>query len=61
MKHVDFFWMNLYGAPSGESLFDVGGALVNKMNENPTIATIWKGRVLVGVEFDDKYNENPKA
>ena len=29
------------------------------MNENPTIATIWKGRILVGLEHED--SESPEA
>lgn len=45
--------MNLYGAPGGDDLIDTGGALASKMNENPNIATLWKGRILCGVEFDD--------
>ena len=29
------------------------------MNENPTIATTWKGRILCGIEHED--SENPEA
>lgn len=35
-------WKNVYGAPLGCS-----GKVTNKMNENPEIASFWKGRILV--------------
>jgi hypothetical protein len=54
-----FFWVNLYGAPGGEELIAAGGDLADQMNQNPNIATLWKGRILVGVEHED--TENPIA
>lgn len=35
-------WKNLYGAPVGKS-----GANTNLMNENPEMASTWKGRLLM--------------
>lgn len=37
-----FDWKNIYGAP-----MDMHGKWVDKMNENPEVASFWKGRVLV--------------
>ena len=37
-----FDWKNIYGAP-----MDCSGKWVDKMNENPEIATLWKGRILI--------------
>ena len=37
-------WINLYGAPEGYS-----GATCNKMNEDPSEASAWKGRILVEI------------
>jgi hypothetical protein len=36
------FWKNIYGAHIGYS-----GANTDQMNENPEVASAWKGRVLV--------------
>lgn len=41
-------WLNLYGGPNGES-----GTLFDKMNEDPNIASQWKGRVLVQFFCED--------
>ena len=35
-------WKNIYGAPTG-----VSGDTTKKMNENPEIASLWKGRILM--------------
>jgi hypothetical protein len=35
-------WKNVFGAPLG-----VSGNITGKMNENPEIASFWKGRILV--------------
>lgn len=35
-------WKNIFGAPTG-----VSGNITGKMNENPEIASFWKGRILV--------------
>jgi hypothetical protein len=37
-----YFWKNIYGSPLG-----VSGATVKEMNENPEIASTWKGRLLI--------------
>ena len=37
-----FEWKNIYGAP-----MEMSGKMVDKMNENPEVASFWKGRVLV--------------
>jgi len=37
----------------------MGGDEAKAMNENPTIATTWKGRILCGVEHEEC--ENPEA
>jgi hypothetical protein len=37
-----FKWVNLYGAPLGYS-----GDNTTKMNNNPEIASTWKGRLLL--------------
>lgn len=39
-----FFWKNVYGAPLGKS-----GENTNLMNNNPEIASTWKGRILMEV------------
>lgn len=40
-----FFWKNVYGSPLGYK-----GENTNKMNENPELASTWKGRILMQVE-----------
>jgi hypothetical protein len=35
-------WKNVYGAPTG-----ISGKITDKMNENPEIASFWKGRILI--------------
>lgn len=41
-KNGKFFWKNIYGAPLGTS-----GSNHNKMNENPELGSLWKGRILM--------------
>ena len=41
-------WINLYGAPVGYS-----GSSCTKMNDNPEVASTWKGRVLVEYWVED--------
>ena len=43
-KNGKFFWKNVYGSPLGCS-----GTNTNHMNENPEIASNWKGRILMQV------------
>ena len=46
-----FNWVNIYGAPLGKS-----GENTNKMNNNPEIASTWKGRILVQYHAEDTKN-----
>ena len=43
-KNGIFMWKNIYGCPT-----DVGGSVSEQMNENPEIASLWKGRILMQV------------
>jgi hypothetical protein len=40
-----YFWKNIYGSPLGCS-----GGNTNKMNENPELASCWKGRILMQIQ-----------
>jgi hypothetical protein len=47
-------WVNLYGSPLG-----VSGGNTEKMNDNPEVASTWKGRTLMHISsFDTKSPEN---
>jgi len=41
-----FFWKNIYGSPLNQSNSD----FKKDMNENPELASNWKGRVLMQIE-----------
>ena len=41
-KNGIYLWKNVYGAP-----MDVSGTNATQMNENPEIASLWKGRILI--------------
>ncbi len=41
-------WVNLYGSPLG-----VSGGNTDRMNENPEIASTWKGRILMHINCTD--------
>ena len=41
-KNGQYFWKNIYGAP-----LDTSGKAAEAMNENPDIASLWKGRILM--------------
>lgn len=43
-----FFWHNLYGAPTGYS-----GKVCDLMNEQPEMGSAWKGRILMQIEAED--------
>lgn len=46
-------WTNIYGSPLG-----VSGANTEKMNDNPEVASTWKGRILMHISaFDTKSPE----
>ena len=49
-EQKSFFWANIYGASGAEGLVADGGPLADAMNKDPTIATKWKGRILIGIE-----------
>jgi hypothetical protein len=59
----DIFWLNVYGPPGGDeqSMFSaIGGRSkeYNDMCHNPQIASIWKCRVLIGIEHE--MSEHPR-
>ena len=62
MPQKSFFWSNIYGAPGQEEVHlvqsDAKEALVDEMNSDPSKATLWKGRVLIGIEYAE--SESPK-
>jgi len=41
---MSYFWKNIYGSP-----LNVSGETKKAMNENPDIASTWKGRLLMQV------------
>ena len=55
-----FFWANIYGAPGQEEVkvFDSTADVSDEMNKDPSKATKWKGRILIGVEYFE--SESPK-
>jgi hypothetical protein len=42
------FWKNIYGAPGGFT-----GKNTDSMNENPEIASTWKGRILIQITANE--------
>jgi hypothetical protein len=46
-------WKQIYGAP-----MDISGKITDKMNENPEIASFWKGRILMRCSCEK--TEKPK-
>jgi hypothetical protein len=42
VEEPTFKWVNIYGAPIGRS-----GATCTKMNNNPELASTWRGRILI--------------
>jgi hypothetical protein len=50
-------WVNVYGASGQEGWVNHSKKLAAKMNENPTIATQWNGRILCST--DSKDTERP--
>lgn len=59
-EQKSFFWANIYGAPGAEGLVADGGPLADEMNKDPTIATKWKGRILIGIEHEFLDEKAPK-
>ena len=49
-------WKNLYGSPLG-----VSGENQVKMNENPDLASTWKGRTLMHISAFDVKNPELKV
>lgn len=52
----NFFWKNIYGSP-----LDVSGENTNLMNNNPDLASTWKGRVLMQVVAEKTEKPNIKV
>jgi len=50
-----FFWANIYGAPGQEEvkLINTTADVADEMNKDPLKATKWKGRILIGIEFEE--------
>jgi len=46
-----YFWKNIYGSP-----LDCSGKHTDRMNENPLIGSLWKGRILMQV-YAEKTNK----
>jgi hypothetical protein len=44
VQNGQYFWKNIYGAP-----LDVSGKTADWMNEDPNVASLWKGRILMQV------------
>ena len=44
VKNGRFFWKNVYGAP-----LDKSNSAAERMNENPELGSLWKGRILMQV------------
>lgn len=57
-----FFWSNIYGAPGQEEvkLIDTTSSVADEMNRDPTKATLWKGRILFGIEHEENV-ETPRC
>ena len=48
-KFLDCYdWKNIYGAPLG-----VSGKMTDLMNENPEVASLWKGRILIQCKCEE--------
>lgn len=53
------FWKDLYGSPGQEAILSTNNTTqANRMNNDPDIASLWKGRILMSVEYKDE--EKPK-
>lgn len=50
-----FFWKNVYGSPLNQS----NSQYKRDMNENPELASNWKGRILMQIECEE--TEKPVA
>ena len=50
-----FFWTNIYGSPLNQS----NSQAKREMNENPELASNWKGRILMQIECEE--TEKPVA
>ena len=59
-EQKSFFWANIYGAPGQEEvkLIDSTSDVADEMNKDPTKATKWKGRILIGIEHYE--SETPR-
>lgn len=55
-KNGTFFWKNIYGSPLGKS-----GENTDRMNNNPELASTWKGRILMQVVAEKTEKPNIKV
>ena len=53
MKKGELRWVNIYGATGQEGFFATNKTLAKKMNENPSIANKWNGRILISIDSED--------
>lgn len=49
-------WYNIYGAPINKI-----GEVTNAMDNNPEIASTWKGRILMQISCEDALNPEMKC
>lgn len=53
LPNRSFYWVNIFGAPGCEGFTQKGDTTAaDEMNNEPTIASKWKGRVLFCIEYD---------
>ena len=45
-------YVHIYGSPISKSLFSVENDFFKKMNENPEIGSLWKGKIFIKIEYD---------
>ena len=54
-KYKKWQFVHIYGAP-----LETKGKYTKKMNKNPEIGSLWKGKIYIKIEHDDNPN-NPKT
>lgn len=50
------FWANIYGAPLGLTVVDIGDSVKKQMNKFPDMATTYRGRVLMSLRIMENTN-----
>lgn len=53
-----FEWKNIYGSPLEGAMDIFNSQVKDEMNDNPEVASFWKGRVLIQVTCEE--TENPE-